>query len=117
MQDFKYESMAHHMKGFIQGLLFILIIIFIIAFFHVIAYFDGSISGNRYQDDGEVEYWHENIEKSDGVRSPTANQKSNDYYEERRKNFGSKSLNQKDKEEKAKAKQAEENKKRSYLKK
>lgn len=117
MQDLKYESMSQHMKGFIQGLLFILIIIIIIAFFHVIAYFDQAIVGNNYSDNGEVEYWNENIEKSDGIRSGGQVDKSNELYEGSRKDFGSKSLNEKDREEKAKAKEESAKKSYDYLKK
>lgn len=109
--------MSEHMKGFIQGLLFILIIIVIIAFFHFIAYFDRAVLGNTYNDNGDVEYWNENIETSDGIRSGGQSNKSNDLYEQRRKDFGSKSLNEKDREEKAKAEKENKKKNFDYLKK
>lgn len=118
MKKSKYESMAHHMKGFIQGLLFIFIIIMIIAFFQVIAYFDRTVTGNTYSDSGaEPEYWNENIELSDGIRSDGKAASKNQSYEDRRKDFGSKSLNQKDKDEAIEKKNESKKKDLNYIKK
>lgn len=101
MPKVKYESMVDHMKGFIQGLLFILIIIVIIAFFHFIGYLDRAFAGNSYKgsEETEIELWDEEIERSEGVRDGAGTNSDNPAYEQRKKDFGSKSLNEKDREE------------------
>jgi len=114
----KYESMVHHMKGFIQGFLFILIIIIIIAFFHFIGYLDKKVAGNDYYhgSDNDIEYWNEDIERSEGVRSGSA--KESDYRFESKKNrdFGSKPLNEQDREKAKKEKEEANKKSYDYLK-
>ncbi len=119
MKNSKYETMAHHMKGFMQGLLFIIIIIMIIIFFQFIGYIDRSFSGTTYSDneDDGIEYWSDEIEHSDGIRG--GNEKTSDtkIYEQRRKDFGSKSLNEKDRDKAEKDKEQEKKKSNDYLKK
>ena len=119
MYNSKYESMGHHMKGFIQGFLFILIIIVIIAFFHFIGYLDKSFSGNDYSsaDDTDIEYWSEDIERSDGIREGKEKKSDNPIYEQRKKDFGSKSLNEKDRDEAEKKKKEKNKEAYDYLKK
>jgi hypothetical protein len=119
MNKFQYESMGHHMKGFIQGLLFILIIIIIIAFFHFIGYLDKSFSGNDYSgnEDTDIEYWNEDIDRSDGIREGKEKKSDNPIYEQRKKDFGSKSLNEKDRDKVKKDKQEKKKEAYDYLKK
>ncbi len=118
MTNFKYENMAKHMKGFIQGLLFILIIIIIIAFFHVIGYVDRIIIGNDYSagDDGGLELWNEDIERSEGIRTGTDGREIRGLNEKPKRDFGSKSLNQQDKEKAEKEKTEEKKNAYDYLK-
>ena len=110
MNKNKDETMREHMKGFFQGFLFILVIIVIILFFHLIGYIDKSMSPVSYGDDSDIEYWSEDKERSDGIKNGGDNESTNKkIYEERKTDFGSKSLNQKDKDkEKAAKEQADE---------
>ena len=119
MNKFEYESMEHHMKGFIQGLLFILIIIIIILFFQLIGYLDKSFGGNEYyeNEDNDVEYWNEDIERSEGIREGSEKKSDNPIYEQRKKDFGSKSLNAKDRDKVEKDKQEKKKESYDYLKK
>lgn len=119
MKNAQYESMSEHMKGFIQGLMFILIIIIIIAFFHFIGYLDRAVAGNTYrsEEDASAEYWNEEIETSDGMRPGKNSKKANELYEQRQKDFGSKSLNEKDREKARKEKEEQEEKSFEYFKK
>lgn len=113
----KYETFANHMKGFKQGLYLILIIIIIIIFFQFIAYLDRTVGGNTYHDgdDTEIEYFNEDNERSEGIRDSKGTSQDNPIYEQRKKDFGSKSLNQKDKEELEKDKQEKDSKSYDYL--
>lgn len=119
MKNNKYESMGNHMKGFIQGLLFILIIIVIIVFFHFIAYLDKAFSGNEYYsgDDSDIEYWNEDIERSDGIRNGETGKSGNLLNEGKQRDFGSKPLNVKDRKEAAEKKEEKSKKSSNYLKK
>ncbi len=107
------------MKGFIQGLLFILIIILIIVFFQIIGYIDKNVMGNNYRasDESDIEYWSEDIERSDGIREGKERTKENPLSEQRRKDFGSKSLNEKDRDKLETEKKEKANKAHDYLKK
>lgn len=103
MKNNDYETMREHMKGFLQGLLFILVIIIIILFFHFIGYIDKARSPISYGDDSDIELWSEGDKRSDGVRTgSTKETESRKAYEQRKTDFGSKSLNQKDKDKAAK---------------
>ena len=117
--DNKYESMAKHMKGFVQGLYFILIIIIIIAIFHFIGYWDKNVVGNDYDEyiDNDVEYWNEETDSSYGIRQGTKSKSENKLYEQRQSDFGSKSLNEKDRERAEEEKKEEKKKSNNYLKK
>ena len=119
MNNLKYESMRHHMKGFIQGFMFILIIIVIIGFFHFIGYLDKSFGGNDYSsvDETDIEYWSEDIESSDGIREGKEKKSDNQIYEQRKKDFGSKSLNEKDRDKAEKEKEEKNKEAYDYLKK
>lgn len=113
MENNNYETMKEHLKGFWQGLLFILVMVAIIFFFHLIGYVDMRFSFSEYDDYGEVEVWNEEIERSEGIRDSDAKDSPNKkIYEQRKSDFGSKSLNQKDREA---AEQAEKEKMKGKL--
>lgn len=109
MKNNDYETMREHMKGFLQGLLFILVIIVIILFFHFIGYIDKARSPISYGDDSDIELWSEDAKRSNGVRTGSTKEAENrKVYEQRKTDFGSKSLNQKDKDKAAKEQADEE---------
>lgn len=109
MKNNDYETMREHMKGFLQGLLFILVIIVIILFFHFIGYIDKARSPISYGDDSDIELWSEDAKRSGGGRTGSTKEAENrKTYEQRKTDFGSKSLNQKDKDKAAKEQADEE---------
>lgn len=99
MEKNNYETLKEHLKGFWQGLLFILVMVVITLFFHLIGYVDKRFSSSEYDDYGEVEVWNEEIERSEGIRDSAHKDSPNKkIYEQRKSDFGSKSLNQKDRD-------------------
>lgn len=99
MAKSNYEIVKKHLKGFRQGFLFVLVMVIIILFFHLIGYVDKSISPNEY-DNSEIELWNEEIELSEDIMDSgvIGSPKMKMYEEQHKSDFGSKSLNQKDRE-------------------
>ena len=89
-------------------------IVIVIIFFQLLGYIDEQINGP--QDTllvEEDEMWNNEFGRSEGIRDKMKIiDKDNPMYEKYRSDFGSKSLNEKDRDEKAKAKK--DNLKKSF---
>ncbi len=94
------------MKGFIQGFLFILVIILIIGFFQLIGYIDVQINGEVPTPNSEASSWNESDEQPDGVYNRIEPKEMNSSAKKNfDSDFGSKPLNQKDRDKSEENKQ------------